>query len=267
MKRYWLTGIALTVFMSLQAQQQSGKITYSRTVELRISFAGMGDMQARDIPKTHTDKFEVSFGNNQSLKKAVVDEQPEPTGFDNGGRVVMVRSFGGGSDDVVYFNYGEKRSVDQREFAGKKYVIADSVRQLEWKIPGESKTILGLPCQKAVAQKIGKRVSNMMINGEMKQTEVADTSNIVAWFTPAIPVPTGPEYQGQLPGAILEISVNDGKTVYQALEISEKVDLAAIKEPKSGKKVTMQQFTEEQKKLMQDMQRTNGGRGQTIRVN
>jgi GLPGLI family protein len=106
-----------------------------------------------------------------------------------------------------------------------------------------------------------------MIDGEMKRTEIPDTLNIIAWFTPAIPVPVGPEYQGQLPGAILEINVNDGRTVFKAIEISQKTDLAQIKEPKSGKKVTLAQFADEQAKMMQEMQRNSGGRVQSFRTN
>ena len=87
----------------------------------------------------------------------------------------------------------------------------------------------------------------------MKRGEVADTLNIVAWFTPAIPVPAGPDYQGQLPGAILEINVNNGQTVYNAIEISPKADLRSIKEPKSGKKVTLKEFAVEQEKMMKEM--------------
>jgi GLPGLI family protein len=88
----------------------------------------------------------------------------------------------------------------------------------------------------------------------MKRAEVADTMNIIVWFTPAIPVPAGPEYQGQLPGAILEINVNNGQTVYKATEISAKADLGSIKEPKTGKKVSLKEFAAEQEKMMKDMQ-------------
>ena len=224
----------------------------------------MDEGMARNIPRSRTDKMEVLFSNNQSIRKPVVEESPEPANFEGGG--VVIRTFGGGADDQVYLHYDEKRMVEQREFAGKRYIITDSIRSLGWKLTGETKTILGFTCQQAIAQRIGSRFSTSMADGQMKRTEVADTSHIVAWFAPAIQVPTGPEYQGQLPGAILEIDVNNGRTIYKAVEISEKADLSVIKEPKSGKKVTAREFADEQQKLMQDMQR-NGGRVQTFRMN
>jgi len=252
MKRYWITGLALTFTGILNGQQQEGKIVYERVTQMQIRVAGMGDGVERHLPQSRTDKMEVLFGKNQSLKRPVVDETPEPTNFEGGG--LVIRTFGGGVDDITYFNYGEKRMVDQREFGGKKYLINDSIRSLEWKITGESKTILGLACQQATTQRIATRFANSIVNGEMKRGEVTDTLNIVVWFTPAIPVPAGPDYQGQLPGAILEININNGQTVYKAIEISPKAELASIKEPKSGKKVTLKEFVVEQEKVMKDMQ-------------
>lgn len=265
MKRYWITGFALFALCQLQAQQQQGRILYERTMQLQIRMAAMEDGPERNIPQSRTDRMEVVFGKNQSIRKPIVEEAPEPSNFEGGG--IVIRTFGAGAEDISYFNYDEKRMVDQREFGGKKYIISDSIRPLQWKVTGETKTILGLPCQAAKAQRISMRMSASMNNGELKRTEVPDTANIVAWFTPAIAVPTGPEYQGQLPGAILEINVNDGRLVYKAVEVSEKADLALIKEPKSGKKVTQKEFADEQQKMMQDMQRNNGGRNQSFRIN
>ncbi len=103
-----------------------------------------------------------------------------------------------------------------------------------------------------------------MVNGEVKREEVPDTSNITAWFTLAIPVAVSPEFQGQLPGLILAIDINNGRTVYKAIEVSPKVDLAILKEPKDGKKITPKEFADERTKLMKDMQRN--GPGRTIRI-
>ncbi len=107
-----------------------------------------------------------------------------------------------------------------------------------------------------------------MENGEMKRQEVMDTSNIVAWFTPDISVPAGPqEFQGQLPGLILELDINNGRTVFKAVEFSAKVNASNIKEPKGGKRITADEFTKEREKLMEEMRRNNPGGNRTIRIN
>jgi GLPGLI family protein len=100
-----------------------------------------------------------------------------------------------------------------------------------------------------------------MDNGKMERKEINDTTAIVAWFTNDIPVPAGPEVQGQLPGLILALDMNNGRMVYKALDIQTKVDIASIKEPTKGKKLTPDEFVKERDKMMQEMQKNNQGNG------
>lgn len=262
--------IGLAAVLSVQAaaaQQTEGKVIYERTMELQIRLAGMPEEMQRQIPRTRTDKIEVSFANNQSLRKQLPQEESDEQVFNNtvdgGGQArggVRISVMGAGADDVTFTDLAKGTIADQRELGTKKYVVSDSVTKLNWKLTGETRTILGYPCQQATAQRIGVRMQANMVNGQMKREEIADTANITAWFTPAIPAAAGPEFQGQLPGLILAIDINNGRTVYKALDVSPKVDVAVIKEPKGGKKITQQEFREEQTKLMQEMQRNNGGR-------
>ena len=107
-----------------------------------------------------------------------------------------------------------------------------------------------------------------MDNGVMERKEVTDTVNIVAWFTTEIPVPAGPaEYQGQLPGLILEMDVNDGRQVFRALEIAPTTDVTAIKAPEGKKRYTPAEFRAEREKMMEEMQRNNRGGNRVIRMN
>ncbi len=48
------------------------------------------------------------------------------------------------------------------------------------------------------------------------------------------------------------------------MEISPKVDVAKIKEPSKGKKVTAEEFAKEREKLMQEMMQNNGGPGMRV---
>ena len=102
----------------------------------------------------------------------------------------------------------------------------------------------------------------------MERKEIQDTANIVAWFTNDIPVSAGPgEYQGQLPGLILEMDVNNSRQTYIASSISEKVDLASIKEPTGKKHYTPDEFKKERDKMMKEMQENNQGGNRQIRIN
>lgn len=270
MKKIWIAGIPLLIGVMAKAQQTEGRIVYERTVEMRITMTGMPEEMQRMIPRTRTDKIEVLFANNKSVKKQLPSEETDEQAFNGavgggpGGPGIVVRTNMAGSDDVLFSDLANSLYVEQRDLGTKKYIIADTIRKLSWKLTGETKTILGIVCQQATAQRIGKRNQGSMVNGEIKREEVADTANFSAWFAPSIPVSAGPEVQGQLPGLMLALDINNGRTVYRALELSPKVDAASVKEPKSGKKVTQQEFAKEQEEMMKNMQRN--GRG-TIRFN
>ena len=107
-----------------------------------------------------------------------------------------------------------------------------------------------------------------MDNGNLERKEIDDTSTVIAWFATDIPVSAGPaEYQGQLPGLILELDVNNGRQTYKAIEISPKTDVASIKEPAGKKRYTPEEFRKERDKMMEEMQRNNQGGRQVIRMN
>ncbi|MEP7144964.1 MAG: GLPGLI family protein [Ferruginibacter sp.] len=262
MKKNLCAVIALFVINTLQAQQKEGTVIYERTMQMQLSIddnAHMGQM----MPKSRTDKFELNFGNNQSLWKHV-DEENGADEMNNGG--MQIRMIGPGQDDIIFCNFDAANKTEQRSMFDKKFIVADSIRKLNWKITGETKTILDHVCQQAIAQRYGKRTVMNMENGKIERKETNDTSNIVAWFTTDIPVAAGPEVQGQLPGLILALDMNDGRMVYKALEISPKVNLATIKAPVKGKKVTPAEFTTETQQMMEEMQKNQGGGNRIIRI-
>jgi GLPGLI family protein len=262
MKNILSAVIGLFIISALQAQQKEGTVTYERVMQMQIRIDD-NDHMAPMMPKSRTDKFELSFGNNQSLWKHV-EEENDADEMNNGG--MQIRMIGPGQDDITFCNFEAGRKTEQRSMFDKKFIVADSIKKLNWKITGETKTILGHACQQAIAQRYGKRTMMNMDNGRLERKELNDTTNMVAWFTTDIPVSAGPEVQGQLPGLILALDMNDGRMVYQALEISQKVNLASIKEPVKGKKVTPEEFRSETQKMMEEMQKNQGGGNRTIRI-
>ena len=172
----------------------------------------------------------------------------------------------GGTNDITYCNFETAQRVDQREIMDKSFLVTDSIRKLSWKLSDETKTILNYTARKATAQNIRMRNQMSMENGVMKREQIPDTVQVVAWFTTDIPVPAGPEFGGQLPGLILEINSGNGQQVYKAIEISPKVSVSKIKEPKEGKKMTVAEFVKEREKLMEEMRR-NMPAGNNIRIN
>lgn len=268
MKKIITLACAWLSLVTLNAQQKEGKVIYERTVQMQVSFAGMQEEMQRMIPKQRIDKFELDFGNNQSLYRQAEQENDDETSFggDSGG--MQIRMVASGANDVIYNNFETTRRVEQREIMDKKFIVEDSIRPLKWKMTGETKMILGHNCMKATATQISQRPQMIINDGKMERKEITDTSLIVAWFASDIPVSAGPsEFQGQLPGLILEMDISNGRQIFKALEIREKADLAIIKEPTGKKKYTPAEFRKERDKMMEEMQRNNGGPGRVMRIN
>jgi GLPGLI family protein len=260
MKKISLAVVTLLILMTAQAQQKEGKVVYERTLQMQMAISG-NDQISQMLPRTRVDRFELTFGNNQSLWMHAEEE------IDNnemGGNGMQIRMMGPGQNDVVFHDFNSGRRVDQREMMDKKFIIEDSIRKLSWKLSDETQTILGHVCRKATTQRFGQRMQMTMENGKMERKQVNDTTAIVAWFTTDIPVSAGPEVQGQLPGLILALDMNNGRMVYKAVEISQKVSIASIKAPTKGKKVSSEEFTAETTKMLEDMQRNMQGSGNRV---
>ena len=91
MKKYLLAaGGILFAALSVQAQQKQGVVIYDRTSQLQFNFQGSDGME-QQMPKTRTDKFELTFGNNQSLwKQAEQGNDDEPSFGGEGMQIRMV---------------------------------------------------------------------------------------------------------------------------------------------------------------------------------
>ncbi len=250
----------LLLSVGVQAQIKEGKVVYERNMEIR-RMQGLPD--GVTLPPNRKDNFELQFANNQSLWQNIPAAEGDANTFN--GPNVMFRM--GGANDVTYYNFTAGKRLDQREILEREFLVEDTITKLPWKLTEETKTILNYTVRKATAQRVGTRQQMSMENGEMKRTQVADTSQIIAWFTTDVNVPAGPqEFGGQLPGLILELSINNGRTLFTAVEFSGKVAAAKIKEPKGGKKLTAAEFAVERDKLMEEMRRNMPAGNRTIRM-
>jgi GLPGLI family protein len=265
MKKIGLIACFVLSVSLLQAQQNAGTVNYERVSKMiaRFNINGVDN----EVPQTRKDNFELIFGNGQSLWKAAEQDNEDGASFtsEGGAHIQMVVA---GSNDVMHINFETKKKTEKREFFDKTFIIDDSINKLKWKMTGETKTILNHNCMKALATRISSQMRMTMDNGKMERKEIQDTANIVAWFTSDIPVSAGPgEFQGQLPGLILEMDVNNGRQTFLATGISEKADLAIIKEPTGKKHYTPDEFRKERDKMMKEMEQNNQGGNRQIRIN
>src|SRR5436309_12651175 len=139
MKKILIAGCAICVITFVQGQQKEGKVTYQRTTQVQVNFnfGGMSDQLAQMIPKSRTDKFELTFGKNQSLwKQAEQENNDEANEFGGGG--VQIKMMSSSSDDVMYCNFDASKKVELRMVMDKKFIVEDSIRPLKWKLSDET---------------------------------------------------------------------------------------------------------------------------------
>src|SRR5690242_6424772 len=143
MKRILIAGWGLCLAGFSFAQQKEGKVTYERTTQMQMNLnfgPGHEDM-SQMVPKSRTDKFELTFGNNQSLwRQAEQENNNDDNTFGGGG--MQIKMFVAGSDDIMYCNFDAAKRVEQREIFDKKFIVEDSIRPLKWKLSDETKMVL-----------------------------------------------------------------------------------------------------------------------------
>ena len=149
---------------------------------------------------------------------------------------------------------------------------------IDWQIGKETKQIGNYMCFKATASiptddltwydfswnSLRKKEEQKTdsINGAAKEPEV-EMSNIVAWYSPQIPLSQGPlEYWG-LPGLILEVNVGN-TTILCSKIVMNPGEKSKIEAPDKGKVVSKKEYQETIAAKMKEM-RDNRGRQMTRR--
>ena len=135
---------------------------------------------------------------------------PQPTG---GMQIVIANTEG---SDILYKNTKDQNYTNQNDVFGKIFLIKDKLEKVDWKLEPETKNIGEYACFKATTtREQEKREGGISINKEkdldteeQKKAPEKETITITAWYTPQIPISTGPGNYHGLPGLILE--VNDG---------------------------------------------------------
>ena len=292
MKKIFFVSI-LMVSGLLNAQNFQGMAVYeskTSTSDMTSNFRGNREItpemqkQIEERMKAMFEKtFVLTFDKNASTY--VEEEKIEAAGQQGGFRMMSSMMGGGGTH---YKNVKEKIFSVDKEFAGKEFLVQDSLPKLDWKLSGETKKIGNYMCFKATAvrpvsqsdfrnfrrkkedekkeevkqeeakteEKKQDRNTNFM-----DQWEVPKEIVVTAWYTPDIPINQGPENYWGLPGLILEVS--DGKTVILCSKIvinpKEKKE---IKAPKKGKLVTQSEYDKivaEKMEEWREMGRQGGG--------
>jgi GLPGLI family protein len=192
------------------------------------------------------------------------------------------RGFGGWgnsfSSGMQYKNIKSQRFLQDQEFFGKQFLISDSLTQLKWQLGTETKKIGQYLCMKATAIKkvdefdwrsMRRKKPSKSSNAKKDSTKTTNISEdieipkeieVVAWYTPQIPVSQGPGDFWGLPGLILEVNT-DKTTILCSKIIMNPKDKDVIEAPEKGDVVSRKEYNDIVTKKMEEMRSMYQGRG------
>ncbi len=243
--KYIVLSLSLLLSVGLAAQLTSGKISFEEKYDMHAKLPAEAQQFKDMIPQFTTNTKELWFTAEVS-KYQKTDTQEEPTVVERGGGVRMEFKNGSDENEIVH-QIAKNQKMERKEFMGRTFLIEDEgLENMTWKIGQGQKEILGYVCQEAVHY--GKR----------------DT--VFAWFTPQIPVATGPLGFGKLPGMILELETKSGVLQVTATDIDDTTpDAGLMKISGKGKKVSREEFDAIVEEKTQEMKEQNGG-GMVIKI-
>ncbi len=227
--------VSLTAAQLVFAQTE-GAITYEVKVNVHRTLPKEREEMKNMIPEFRVNQDQLFFNASESLYRPVEEEEDED--IDNGGgmRMRIQRPM-----SETYVNQSDGKRVRLQDFMGKKYLIEDSLTLMAWKFGPETKEVTGYPCKQAT-----------FFNEERKQS-------VVAWYTEQLRPFLGPESFHTLPGAVLQVDINDGERTITAKTIELRpLKKNELKVPSGGTKTTEEEFRKLVSERMERL-RANGG--------
>ena len=255
MKTIVSISIGLMAFTFLGAQSdpakaiRSGKVVYEDKAKIEIHLEGDAAELAASLPKERKSQKSLMFNESASLYTNVKQEEEAPDQMvEGGGMIVISRMME--PDNKMFTDFAAKKQIEQREFMTRMFLIEKELGVSDWKLTGNTKDILGYTCQEATRQP-------------------NDSTKIVAWFTPTIPITAGPGEYLNLPGLVLAVEMDNGDHTITAKSIEPmEVDTKMLAKPKDGKKTTEEGFKKVVEEKMKEMGGAHGGavHGQSIMI-
>lgn len=226
----YITLISLSPLSLVFSQQSEGYIHYEQKVDLQKLRSSSGRSYPSHLPQFRSSYYILNFNQSES----VYQRHENPSGEQSS------HSYYKPKDHFIYKNHVEKTGVDSKYLLNKQFLISGEYTELEWKITMESKNVGSFYCQKAIFKD--------------------SLQNIEAWFTPMIPVMSGPDAYVGLPGLILHVDIDEGKKTITASEIFlENLEAGTIVKPTEGKKISREDFEELQKTKKEELEMNRSG--------
>ena len=259
------------------SQDFQGKAYYFSKTSPDMS--GWGNRQMTDAQKKQiSDRMKGMFEKSYILtfdKISSIYEEEEVLSAPGKGGFNWWSSFTAGPQ---YKNINDNQFVQDQDFYGRQFLITDSLEKLDWKIGNETKQIGKYLCIKATAVKTVDEFDWRSMRGKSRKNktesqnksektksitediEIPKTINVVAWYTPQIPISQGPGEFWGLPGLILEVNADRTTILCSKITLNPQ-DKIKIKAPEKGRVISRDDYNSTVKQKMIEMREMYRGRG------
>jgi GLPGLI family protein len=249
MRSFFVFLLAFITATTFSQKNFQGKATYMSKTTMDMSrFGKMSEQQKKQrlarfksfLEKTYTLTFNKTAS---SFKEDVKLDAPGASGPSWG------KSNGQGS---IYKNTKDKKMIEDVEQFSKRFLVTEDMEPSQWEMGTETKKIGQYTCYKATLVKEDKNIdwgSIFSRRGNKKKDSTNTKENkpdkkmltVTAWYTPQIPVSTGPDAYYGLPGLILEL--NAGRTIMLCTEVAiSSKEVLEIEAPNKGKEVSRDEY-------------------------
>ena len=264
---FLLAMVTVTTFAQKDFQ---GKATYMSKTTMDMS--RFGDQMSEQQKKQMMARFKNFLEKNYTLSfNKTASSFKEDVKLDAPG--TTARRWGNNNGQgSIYKNLKDREMIEDVEQFSKRFLVVEQMDQPKWEMGMETKKIGQYTCYKATMVKVdnkvdwGKMFSRRGNSKKKDSTETVDKKEdvkmlaVTAWYTPQIPVSSGPGTYFGLPGLILEI--NEGRTTMLCTEIViNPAETIEIKKPTKGKEVNREEYNKIVKKKSEEIREQFKSRG------
>lgn len=243
--------IVLSSFKPKAADFQGQAIYFSKSsLELGSWGARMSEAQKKQVKERLKNRLEKTYILNFNKEASVFNEEEKLDAI-SGATDSWGKNFARGEQ---FKNVKENMLVQTQEFYGKKFLVKDKLQAFNWNMGSETKQIGQYTCFKASALvptdeltwfdfswgKLRRQQAKKQDSTNSVEPAV-DMTQVVAWYTPQIPVSHGPAEFWGLPGLILEVNAGNTTMLCSKIVLNPDVELK-IEAPDKGKVVTKAEY-------------------------
>lgn len=173
------------------------------------------DQYKKNQPQFKKLKSTLYFSNNKTMFQPVAEESMQ-SGFFNTPLAMQ--------NNVIRTDLATNTFISQKKVFEETFLVKDSIRNINWKITGETRDIAGYTCRRANAI-------------------ILDSIYVVAFYTDEIAISGGPESFAGLPGMILGVALPHENISWFATKVNEvTVPAASFNPPTKGKPLNNKQL-------------------------